>query len=171
MDAPRQLSVDDKAPAHAGADDENRPVGAAFQGALLQLRDGGSLAVVLQKDPAAAPCAQQRPDGGADVVEQGGGTAAPHDAMLGINEAGQAHGNAVHLRRVGAVERLQCGEKVLLRIAGGGDAARVLPVELFIHDGVFDLGTAYIKDHNFHICCPQSDVDSIMAEKGEKVNK
>ena len=73
--------------------------------------------------------------------------------MLGINEAGQAQGNAVHLRRVGAIERLQRGEKVLLRVARGGDAARVLPVELFIHDGVFDLGTAYIKDHDFHTRC------------------
>ena len=72
---------------------------------------------------------------------------------------------------MGAIERLQRGEKVLLRVVRGGDAARVRPVELLIHDGVFDLSAAYIKDHNFHICCPQSDVDSIMAEKGEKVNK
>ena len=73
--------------------------------------------------------------------------------MLGINEAGQAHGNAVHLRRVGAIERLQRGEKVLLRVVRGGDAARIRPVQLLVHHRVFDLSAAYVKDHNFHTCC------------------
>ena len=73
--------------------------------------------------------------------------------MLGINEAGQAHGNAVHLRRVGAIERLQCGEKVLLRVVRGGDAARIRPVQLLVHHRVFDLSAAYVKDHNFHTRC------------------
>ena len=153
VDAPHQLTVDDKAPAHAGADDENRPVGAAFQGPQLQLRDGGSLAVVFQEDTAAAALGQPGPYRSADIVEKGRCPAAPHDAMLGINEAGQAHGNAVHLRRVGAIERLQRGEKVLLRVARGGDAARVRPVQLLVHHRVFDLSAAYVKDHNFHTRC------------------
>ena len=150
MDAPHQLTVDDQTAAHSGADDKDSAVGAAFQGALLQFCNGCSLAVVFQEDTAAAALGQPGPYRSADIVEKGGCPAAPHDAMLGINEAGQAHGNAVHLRRVGAIERLQRGEKVLLRVARGGDAARIRPVQLLVHHRVFDLSAAYVKDHNFH---------------------
>ena len=153
VDAPYQLSVDDQTAAHSGADDKDSAVGAAFQGPQLQLRDGGSLAVVFQEDTAATALGQPGPYRSADIVEKGGCPAAPHDAMLGINEAGQAHGNAVHLRRVGAIERLQRGKKVLLRVARGGDAARIRPVQLLVHHRVFDLSAAYVKDHNFHTRC------------------
>ena len=91
--------------------------------------------------------------------------------MLGINEAGQAHGNAVHLRRVGAIERLQRGEKVLLRVVRGGDAARIRPVQLLVHHRVFDLSAAYVKDHNFHTRCLLFCTAFIMTENKRNVNK
>ena len=70
--------------------------------------------------------------------------------MLGVDEAGQAQCDAVHLVPVGAVELRQRFEKVRLAVAGRRDAAGLVPVHRIVHDRVFDLGAAHVKDHDLH---------------------
>ena len=54
--------------------------------------------------------------------------------MLGVDEAGQAQCDAVHLVPVGAVELRQRFEKVRLAVAGRRDAAGLVPVHRIVHD-------------------------------------
>ena len=130
MHPAHQLSVGDDAAAHAGADDEHRSIAAAFQRAVCQLCHGGGLAVVFQYDRTAALFCQQLPHRGGGVVQQR--SAVGNIAGAVIHKARQRHGNAGHL--------------VLM-----GHRAAVRAVHLLIHDRVFDLGAAYIKNHDLHL--------------------
>ena len=149
--AAHQLPVNDQAAAHTGTDDEHRRVFTAPQCTPLQLRNGGRFAVILDPDPAAAGLGQPGADRRAHIVGQRGCPAALDHALLGIDEAGQAQGNAIHLVLMGQVDLPQGVQEVLLRIRRGGRAARIGPVQLLIHHRILDPGSAHIKNHYFHV--------------------
>ena len=149
--AAHQLPINDQAAAHTGADDEHCCVPAALQHTPLQLCNGGRFAVILDPDMAAAGLGQPGADRRAHIVGQRGCPAALDHALLGIDEAGQAQGNAVHLALVGQVDLPQGVQEVFLRIRRGGRAARIGPVQLLIHHGILDPGAAHIKNHYFHV--------------------
>ena len=149
--AAHQLPINDQAAAHTGADDEHRCVFTALQRAPLQLCNGGRFAVILDPDPAAAGLGQPGANRRAHIVGQRGCPAALDHALLGIDEAGQAQGNAIHLVLVGQVDLPQGVQEVFLRIRRGGRAARIGPVQPFIHHRIFDPGAAHIKNHYFHV--------------------
>ena len=149
--AAHQLPINDQTAAHTGADDEHCCVPAALQRAPLQLRNGSRFAVILDPDPAAAGLGQPGADRRAHIVGQRECPAALDHALFGINEAGQAQGNAVHLVLVGQVDLPQGVQEVFLRIRRGGRAARIGPVQLLIHHGILDPGAAHIKNHYFHV--------------------
>ena len=152
MHAPHQLAVGDDAAAHAGADEEHRCVGAALQRAGPQLSDGRCLAVVFQRDGAAAFLADALSHRGAGVVQQG--TAVGNIAGFIVHKARQGHRNALHFVLVGCIQRVQCVQKMLLRILRRGHGTRIRAVHLLIHHRIFDLGAANIKNHDLHIIFP-----------------
>ena len=112
--AAHQLPINDQAAAHTGADDEHCYVPAALQHTPLQLCNGGRFAVILDPDTAAAGLGQPGADRRAHIVGQRGCSAAPDHTLLGIDKAGQAQGNAVHLVLVGQVDLPQSVQEVLL---------------------------------------------------------
>ena len=149
MHPAHQLSVGDDAAAHAGADDEHRSIAAAFQRAVCQLCHGGGLAVVFQYDRTAALFCQQLPHRGGGVVQQR--SAVGNIAGAVIHKARQRHGNAGHLVLMGRIQPVDRIQKLRLRILRRGHRAAVRAVHLLIHDRVFDLGAAYIKNHDLHL--------------------
>ena len=144
-----QLSVGNNAAAHAGADDEHRSVAAVLQRAVCQLCHGGGFAVIFQYDRAAALFRQQLPHRGGGVVQQR--PAVGNIAGAVIHKARQRHGNAAHLVLMGRIQPVDCIQKLRLRILRRGHRAAVRAVHLLIHDRVFDLGAAYIKNHDLHL--------------------
>lgn len=126
------------------------PLVQPFRAALLQFCNGGSLAVVFQEDTAAAALGQPGPYRSADIVEKGGCPAAPHDAMLGINEAGQAHGNAVHLPPRGGDRAPPAWRESAPACRPGWDAAASARFSCSSITEYLISVPAYVKDHNFH---------------------
>ena len=149
MHPAHQLPVGNNAAAHAGADNEHRRVAAAFQRAVCQLCHGGGLAIVFQDNGAAALFCQQLPHRGSGVVQQS--PAVGYIAGAVIHKARQRHGNADYLALVGRIQLVDCIQKLRLRILRRGHRAAVRAVHLLIHDRVFDLGAAYIKNHDLHL--------------------
>ena len=157
MHPAHQLPVGNDAAAHAGADNEHRRVAAALQGTVCQLCHGGGLAVVFQYNGTAALFRQQLPHRGGGVVQQR--PAVGHIAGAVIHKARQRHGNAGHLVFVGRIQPVKRIQKLRLCILRRGHCAAVRAVHLLVHDRVFDLGAAYIKNHNFHlVALPQTVV-------------
>ena len=126
--AAHQLPINDQAAAHTGADDEHCCVPAALQHTPLQLCNGGRFAVILDPDTAAAGLGQPRADRRAHIVGQRGCPAAPDHALLGIDEAGQAQGNAVHLVLVGQVDLPQSVQPVSVRFSCSSITEYLIPV-------------------------------------------
>ena len=149
--AAHQLPINDQTAAHTGTDDEHCCVPAALQRTPLQLRNGSRFTVILDPDTAAAGLGQPGADRRAHIVGQRECPAALDHALFGINEAGQAQGNAVHLVLVGQVDLPQGVQEVFLRIRRGRCAARIGPVQLLIHHGILDPSAAHIKNHYFHV--------------------
>ena len=149
MHSAHQLPVGNDAAAHAGADDEHRRVAAVLQRAVCQLCHGGGLAVVFQDDGTAAFFCQQLPHRGGGIVQQR--PAVGHIAGAVIHKARQRHGNAAHLVLMGRIQPVDRIQKLHLRILRRGHRAAVRAVHLLIHDRVFDLGSAYIKNHDLHL--------------------
>lgn len=112
--AAHQLPINDQAAAHTGADDEHCCVPAALQHTPLQLCNGGRFAVILDPDTAAAGLGQPGADRRAHIVRPARVPRAPDHALLGIDEAGQAQGNAVYLVLVGQVDLPQSVQEVFL---------------------------------------------------------
>lgn len=52
---------------------------------------------------------------------------------------------------MGRIQPVDCIQKLRLRILRRGHRAAVRAVHLLIHDRVFDLGSAYIKNHDLHL--------------------
>ena len=149
MHSAHQLSVGNDAAAHAGADDEHRRVAAVLQRAVCQLCHGGGLAVIFQDNGTAALFCQQLPHRGSGVVQQR--PAVGHIAGAVIHKARQRHGNAGHFIFVGRIQPVDRIQKLRLCILRRGHRAAVRAVHLLIHDRVFDLGSAYIKNHDLHL--------------------
>ena len=150
MHAANQLAIGNDAAAHAGADDKHCRIAAALQGTGPQLCNGCSLAVVFQRDTAAASFAHQLPHLRACVVQKC--PAVGDIAGVGIHKAGQRHGDTVHFILMRCIQSVYCVEKMLLRILRRGHGTGIETVHLLVHDRIFDLGASYVKNHDLHCC-------------------
>ena len=157
MAAAVQLVIMDQGTADHRTEDQDHAVRNILQTSLRRLCDGGALGVVLEGNGYWAALLKGITDVEAVVVAKG--SAHLNESLIHVDDAGKGDGNAGDT--VGACHgRLPCPGfftgfivdpadrfyQILAAGLGRRDAAMGKKLHLFVHDGIFDGGSAYI-DH------------------------